>query len=152
MSEYTEIIKCHAREILDSRGNPTLEAEILLADGSFGKAAVPSGASTGAFEACELRDGGERYMGKGVLTAVGNVNTVIAKEIIGRDAADQKAVDALLCRLDGTENKKRRTAAAEEATAVAATDSRRDCGRREGDRQHIFLKKNEKFAFYLNFE
>lgn len=119
MSEYTEIIKCHAREILDSRGNPTLEAEILLADGSFGKAAVPSGASTGAFEACELRDGGERYMGKGVLTAVGNVNTVIAKEIIGRDAADQKAVDALLCRLDGTENKSRLGANAILAVSLA---------------------------------
>ena len=81
----------HAREILDSRGNPTLEVEILLEDGSFARAAVPSGASTGAFEAVELRDGDKgRYEGKGVEKAVANVNDIIAPEVIGFDAADQR--------------------------------------------------------------
>ncbi len=98
----------HAREILDSRGNPTVEVEIALDDGSWGRAAVPSGASTGAFEAVELRDGEvKRYGGKGVLTAVRNVNDVIAPELAGMDATDQRAVDALLLELDGTPNKAR---------------------------------------------
>ncbi len=95
-----------AREILDSRGNPTIEVDVLLADGSVGRAAVPSGASTGAHEAVELRDGDKRrYGGKGVLTAVRNVTDRIAPELIGLDADDQAGVDALLCDLDGTSNK-----------------------------------------------
>jgi enolase len=102
----TSITKIHAREILDSRGNPTLEAEITLADGSFGRAAVPSGASTGTREAVELRDGDKsRYLGKGVRKAVENVNTTIAKALTGHDAADQKGLDDALIKLDGTDNK-----------------------------------------------
>jgi enolase len=97
-----------AREILDSRGNPTVEVEVMLDDGSFGRAAVPSGASTGAFEAVELRDGeSARYLGRGVLTAVHNVNEVIAPELTGMDASDQRAIDEFLIELDGTENKSR---------------------------------------------
>ena len=104
----TSIQNIHAREILDSRGNPTLEAEVTLADGSFGRAAVPSGASTGAREAVELRDGDKtRYLGKGVRKAVENVNGAIAEALKGMDAADQKGVDARLIDLDGTENKGR---------------------------------------------
>ncbi|MBS0567640.1 MAG: phosphopyruvate hydratase [Proteobacteria bacterium] len=95
-----------AREILDSRGNPTLEAEVTLADGSFGRAAVPSGASTGSREAVELRDGDKaRYLGKGVKNAVANVNTTIAAALKGFDANDQKGLDAKLIALDGTNNK-----------------------------------------------
>ena len=100
------ITKIHAREILDSRGNPTLEAEVTLADGSFGRAAVPSGASTGSREAVELRDGDKsRYLGKGVKNAVANVNGPIAQALKGLDAADQKGLDAKLIALDGTPNK-----------------------------------------------
>ena len=96
----------HAREILDSRGNPTLEVEILLEDGASARAAVPSGASTGAFEAVELRDGDKsRYGGKGVEKAVANVNDIIAPEVIGFDAADQRGLDQLMIELDGTPNK-----------------------------------------------
>ena len=96
----------HAREILDSRGNPTLEVEILLEDGSSARAAVPSGASTGAFEAVELRDGDKaRYGGKGVEKAVANVNDIIAPEVIGFDASDQRGLDRLMLGLDGTPNK-----------------------------------------------
>jgi enolase len=95
-----------AREILDSRGNPTVEVDVVLADGSVGRAAVPSGASTGAHEAVELRDGGEtRYGGKGVLTAVRNVTDRIGPELLGLDAADQAGIDTLLLELDGTPNK-----------------------------------------------
>src|SRR5690606_6960508 len=94
------------REVLDSRGNPTVEVEVVLEDGSYGRAIVPSGASTGAFEAVELRDGdAKRYLGKGVLKAVENVNEVIAPELHGVDAFDQPGVDKLLIELDGTENK-----------------------------------------------
>ena len=96
----------NAREILDSRGNPTVEVEVILADGSFGRAAVPSGASTGIHEALELRDGDKgRYNGKGVLKAVDNVNNEIADELLGVDALEQKAIDELLIELDGTPNK-----------------------------------------------
>jgi len=103
MSIITDV---YAREILDSRGNPTVEVEVMLDDGSFGRAAVPSGASTGAFEAVELRDTDDaRYLGKGVLTAVDHVNEEIAEEIIGMDASDQRAIDTTLIELDGTENK-----------------------------------------------
>jgi enolase len=102
----TTITRIHAREILDSRGNPTLEAEVTLADGGFGRAAVPSGASTGSREAVELRDGDKsRYGGKGVTHAVANVNTTIAQALQGFDAADQNGLDAKLIALDGTPNK-----------------------------------------------
>ncbi|MDY0145252.1 MAG: phosphopyruvate hydratase [Kiritimatiellia bacterium] len=101
-----QIESVHAREILDSRGNPTLEADVILSSGVLGRAAVPSGASTGANEALELRDGdAKRYLGKGTLKAVKNVNTLIAKAIIGMDARDQAAVDAAMIALDGTETK-----------------------------------------------
>ncbi|HMM65583.1 MAG TPA: phosphopyruvate hydratase [Dokdonella sp.] len=100
------ISKIHAREILDSRGNPTLEAEVTLADGSFGRAMVPSGASTGSREAVELRDGDKaRYLGKGVRKAVANVNTTIADALKGFDAADQRGLDEKLIALDGSPNK-----------------------------------------------
>ena len=103
----TVIEDVHGREILDSRGNPTVEVEVILADGSVGRAAVPSGASTGAFEAVELRDGdGDRYNGKGVVKAVANVNEVIAPEIVGMDATDQLGIDSRMLELDGTDNKK----------------------------------------------
>jgi len=103
-----EIETVFAREILDSRGNPTLEVDITLSDGAFGRAAVPSGASTGAHEAVELRDGDKkRYLGKGVRNAVLNVNTEIADEIEGLDAENQRGIDAILIALDGTENKGR---------------------------------------------
>jgi enolase len=104
----TTIAKIHAREILDSRGNPTLEAEVTLADGSLGRAMVPSGASTGTKEAVELRDGDKsRYLGKGVRKAVANVNTTIADALAGLDADDQAGLDRKLINLDGTENKGR---------------------------------------------
>ncbi len=103
MSYIEEII---AREILDSRGNPTIEVEVLVADGSSGRAAVPSGASTGSREALEMRDGDKgRYQGKGVLQAVDNVNTIIAEEIIGWEITDQKGIDEMMIELDGTPNK-----------------------------------------------
>jgi enolase len=104
----TQIAKIHAREILDSRGNPTLEAEVSLADGSFGRAAVPSGASTGSREAVELRDGDKaRYLGKGVKNAVANVNGPIAQALKGFDAEDQAGLDKKLIALDGSSNKGR---------------------------------------------
>ncbi len=99
------IIDVFAREILDSRGNPTVECEVILESGAFGRAAVPSGASTGEHEALELRDGGDRYMGKGVLKAVQNINDVIAPRLVGEDAMDQAYIDAVMLELDGTENK-----------------------------------------------
>ena len=100
------ITKIHAREVLDSRGNPTLEAEVTLETGAFGHAIVPSGASTGAREAIELRDGDKsRYLGKGVKTAVNNVNTTIAKALIGQDASNQANIDKQMIDLDGTHNK-----------------------------------------------
>src|SRR5579883_2540083 len=95
-----------AREILDSRGNPTVEVEVFLEDGTMGRAAVPSGASTGEYEAVELRDGDKkRYGGKGVLKAVANVNTKIGPKVKGLDATDQRALDAFMIDLDGTKNK-----------------------------------------------
>lgn len=103
MSIITDV---YAREILDSRGNPTVEVEVTLESGAFGRAAVPSGASTGAFEAVEMRDGDKsRFLGKGVLNAVDNVNTIIAPALIGWDALDQVAIDEMLIELDGTDNK-----------------------------------------------
>lgn len=102
----TEITDIRAREILDSRGNPTIEADVLLADGSMGRAAAPSGASTGSREALELRDGDmSRYMGKGVKKAVANVNSKIRSALVEKDATDQQAIDDALIELDGTENK-----------------------------------------------
>lgn len=99
------IIKIHARQILDSRGNPTVEVDVITENGILGRAAVPSGASTGEHEAVELRDGGKNYMGKGVLNAVNNVNTIIAENIIGYGVFEQNAIDQLMIDLDGTPNK-----------------------------------------------
>ena len=104
MSEIVEVV---GREVLDSRGNPTVEVEVVLDSGATGRAIVPSGASTGEYEAVELRDGGSRYLGKGVLRAVENVNNLIAQVAIGMDATDQRALDNALIELDGTENKSR---------------------------------------------
>ena len=106
MNEKLRITAVHAREILDSRGNPTVEAEVVLEDGSTGIAAVPSGASTGAFEAVELRDGDkQRYLGTGVTKAVHNVNTAIADTVIGMNAFNQAEIDKAMIEADGTENK-----------------------------------------------
>ena len=117
----TAIIDIHAREILDSRGNPTVEVDMLLEDGSFGRAAVPSGASTGQYEAVELRDGDkDRYLGKGVTKAVEAVNTEIADAILGLDAEDQRDIDDAMRELDGTENKSSIGANAILGTSLAA--------------------------------
>lgn len=106
MEKDMRIKEVHAREVLDSRGNPTVEVEVKLECGAKGRAIVPSGASTGAFEAVELRDGDKsRYLGKGVLKAVANVNDVIAKEVVGMDATEQEKLDELMNKLDGTDNK-----------------------------------------------
>ena len=110
----------HARQIMDSRGNPTIECDITLDGGAFGRAAVPSGASTGSFEALELRDGGSAYMGKGVLTAVKNVNDIIAPAIIGMDAEKQSALDEKMIQLDATQNKEKLAANAILAVSLAA--------------------------------
>ena len=125
----TAIIDIHGREILDSRGNPTVEVDVLLEDGSFGRAAVPSGASTGAHEAVELRDGDKsRYLGKGVIKAVAAVNGDIAEALIGLDAEDQRELDRAMIDLDGTPNKSRLGANAilgvSLAAAKAAADAR----------------------------
>jgi enolase len=125
----TAIIDIHARQILDSRGNPTVEVDVLLDDGSFGRAAVPSGASTGAHEAVELRDGDKSvYLGKGVLKAIEAVNTEIADTVLGLEAEDQSDVDRAMIELDGTENKSRLGANAilgvSLAVAKAAADAR----------------------------
>lgn len=114
------IKKVHARQIMDSRGNPTIECDIELSGGGFGRAAVPSGASTGSFEALELRDGGTAYMGKGVLTAVKNVNEIIAPAIMGMDASDQTALDEKMLALDGTPNKDKLGANAILSVSLAA--------------------------------
>ncbi len=108
MKQYFEIVDVMAREILDSRGNPTVEVEVTLDDGTVGRAAVPSGASTGMYEACELRDGDKhRYDGKGVLTAVENVNGEIAEAMVGLNVLDQTSIDRMLIEIDGTPNKTR---------------------------------------------
>jgi enolase len=101
----TTIIAIHGREILDSRGNPTVEVDVVLESGDSGRAAVPSGASTGQFEAVELRDGGKRFGGKGVQTAVDNINDTIADAVVGLDAHDQRAIDEVMIELDGSSNK-----------------------------------------------
>src|SRR3712207_1512480 len=101
-----EISKVKAREIIDSRGNPTVEVDVILADGTLGRAAVPSGASTGENEALELRDGDKkRYLGKGVLKAVENVNNIIAPALAGHCVLDQRGIDHLMLALDGTKTK-----------------------------------------------
>ena len=116
-----KITDLRAREILDSRGNPTVEAEVTLADGSFGRAGVPSGASTGTREAVELRDGDQaRYLGKGVQKAVGNVNTTIREQLLASEYSDQRALDEALIALDGSENKGRLGANALLAVSLAA--------------------------------
>jgi len=108
MRDFLEIQDVQAREIMDSRGNPTVEVEVLLESGAIGRAAVPSGASTGIFEACELRDGDkDYYLGKGVIQAVKNVNEEIAEALVGLNALEQTAIDQMLCDLDGTPNKSR---------------------------------------------
>jgi enolase len=119
-SDMTEIAQIHAREILDSRGNPTVEADVVLTGGAIGRAAVPSGASTGEHEAVELRDGDEtHYLGKGVLQAVENVESILAPELTGIDATNQRLVDATMISIDGTENKSRLGANAILAVSMA---------------------------------
>ena len=121
MATATAISEIRAREILDSRGNPTIEVDVRLSGGAFGHAAVPSGASTGVHEALELRDGdSRRYAGKGVLRAVANVNDTIAAKLKGADAADQQAIDDALIALDGTDNKSRLGANATLGVSLAA--------------------------------
>ena len=123
----TAIIDIHAREILDSRGNPTVEVDVLLEDGSFGRAAVPSGASTGAHEAVELRDGDKtRYLGKGVLKAVNAVNEEIREDLIGADGEDQRDIDLAMIELDGTENKSRLGANASLGVSLAVAKASAD--------------------------
>ena len=99
------IAQIHARQILDSRGNPTVEVDVITQTGTLGRAAVPSGASTGEHEAVELRDGGKDYMGKGVLNAIDNVNTLIAQELLGFSVFEQNKIDQMMIDLDGTPNK-----------------------------------------------
>ncbi|MEZ5038042.1 MAG: phosphopyruvate hydratase [Chitinophagales bacterium] len=113
------IVSVHARQILDSRGNPTVEVDVLTDNGIIGRAAVPSGASTGAREAVELRDGGNLYMGKGVLNAVENVNSTIAEALIGEDVYDQRVIDKIMLELDGTDNKQKLGANAILAVSLA---------------------------------
>ena len=118
---YLEIVDVLGREILDSRGNPTVEAEITLADGTVARGCAPSGASTGEFEALELRDGDKgRYLGKGVTKAVENINTVIADAVIGMDASDTYAIDKAMIDADGTKDKSKLGANAILAVSIAA--------------------------------
>src|SRR6188768_3512546 len=118
MSDISEV---HARQILDSRGNPTVEVDVLTDDGALGRAAVPSGASTGIHEAVELRDNDKKvYLGKGVLKAVNNVNDIIANELAGWDVADQAGIDNAMIQLDGTPNKGKLGANAILAVSLAA--------------------------------
>ena len=128
MKQMLEIVDVLGREILDSRGNPTVEVEVYLDDGTMGRAAVPSGASTGVYEACELRDGDqERYLGKGVQKAVELVNTEIAEALIGINALDQTYIDQLLIELDGTENKSRLGANAILGASLACAKAASEC-------------------------
>ena len=126
----SKIVDIRGREIIDSRGNPTVEADVILDSGVLGRAAVPSGASTGSREAVELRDGDpKRYLGKGVLGAVSHVNGVLRDSLVGRDPMDQPAIDRRMCELDGTDNKSRLGAnailAVSLATAHAAARARK---------------------------
>ena len=131
----TKIASVHAREILDSRGNPTVEADVVLEGGARGRAAVPSGASTGEHEALELRDGDKsRYLGRGVRKAVENANMLIAPKVKGRDAADQAGLDRFLCELDGTPTKSKLGANAILAVSMAAA---RAAAAAKGDRKSV---------------
>ncbi len=123
MKSFLEITDIYAREVLDSRANPTVEVEVVIEDTYVGRAAVPSGASTGAFEAVELRDGGDRYMGKGVQQAVDNVNTEIADALIGSNALDQRDIDMRMIELDGTKNKSKLGANAILGVSLATADA-----------------------------
>jgi len=137
----TAIIRISAREILDSRGNPTVAAKVILAGGAVGRAFVPSGASTGTYEALELRDDDpSRYLGKGVLKAVAHVNTIIAPKLIGTDALDQKAVDELLLKLDGTPAKTKLGANAILSVSMAAAAAAAEA---TGLPLYAYLRKNE---------
>ncbi len=137
----TEIKEIKAREILDSRGNPTVEADVMLSDGVIGRAAVPSGASTGEHEVLELRDGDRnRYLGKGVLKAVNNVRELIAPELLGMDASDQKAIDSAMIKLDGTGNKGKLGANAMLAVSLAAA---RACAVSRGEPLYRYLGGEE---------
>ena len=128
MKQIIEIVDVLGREILDSRGNPTVEVEVYLEDGTVGRAAVPSGASTGIYEACELRDGDKsRYLGKGVLTAVKNVNTDIAECLVGMNVLDQTAIDKALIELDGTPNKTKLGANAILGASLACAKAAAEC-------------------------
>ena len=121
MKEYLQIEKVYGRQIIDSRGNPTVEAEVTLADGTVGRGAAPSGASTGEFEALELRDGDKsQFGGKGVTKAVANINEIIAPALVGMDASDTYAVDAAMIALDGTADKSKLGANAILAVSIAA--------------------------------
>ena len=123
----SEIIDIHGRQIFDSRGNPTVEVDVTLESGAFGRAAVPSGASTGSREALELRDGDKkRYMGKGVAKAVANVNGKIAPALIGHEASDQSLLDHIMIELDGTESKKNLGANAMLGVSLAAAKAGAD--------------------------
>jgi enolase len=119
-NKMSYIVSVHARQILDSRGNPTVEADVITESGIIGRAAVPSGASTGTHEAVELRDGGKAYLGKGVTKAVANVNTRIAEALVGESVFQQREIDSILLELDGTENKKKLGANAILAVSLAA--------------------------------
>lgn len=129
MKQYVEIIDVFAREILDSRGNPTVEVEVMTDDGYIGTAAVPSGASTGIYEAVELRDGGKRYLGKGVENAVKNVNDKISEALVGVNVLNQRQIDKIMCDLDGTKNKENLGANAILAVSLAcAKAAAKSCG------------------------
>lgn len=120
------IINIHARQILDSRGNPTVEVDLTTENGFIGRAAVPSGASTGEHEAVELRDGGTNYMGKGVLNAVENVNTIIAQELLGVSVFEQNLIDQIMIDIDGTPNKSKLGANAILGVSLAAAKAASD--------------------------
>ena len=124
----SQIVDIRAREILDSRGNPTIEADVILASGVVGRACAPSGASTGSREALELRDGDKaRYLGKGVKTAVNNVNTLIRDALLGKSVFEQKDIDNTMIALDGTENKEKLGANATLAVSLAAARAAAGC-------------------------
>ncbi len=123
MKQFLEIKSVFARQIIDSRGNPTVEAEVICTDGFVGRAAVPSGASTGVYEALELRDGGEGFMGRGVEKAVDNVNTVIADRICGMNVLDQREIDLAMLDADGTADKSKLGANALLSVSLACADA-----------------------------
>lgn len=139
----SEIKAIKAREIVDSRGNPTVEADVILANGIVGRAAVPSGASTGSREAIELRDGGARYLGKGVLKAVANVNGEIAKALLGKDATAQADIDRTMIALDGTENKGRLGANALLAVSMATAHA---AAKHQGLPLYQYLGKHDSYT------